>query len=107
MFKPTLTVTTLAAIVFTLSHADITQAESISRIKLLADVCGVCHGTDGRGAGKIPKINEGEVKVGDFNDTMHGFASGEERSTVMGSIAKGLPEGDFKLLADYFSTLKP
>lgn len=107
MFKHTLITSSLMTVFITLLLTSTANAENISRIELLADVCGVCHGTDGRGAGKIPKLNEGEVKVDDFTETLHGFASGEERSTVMGTIAKGLSEDDFKLLADYFSTLKP
>lgn len=107
MLKPTLITSSLITVFITLLLTSTANAESISRIKLLADVCGVCHGTDGRGAGKIPKLNEGEVKVDDFTDTMHGFASGEERATVMDRIAKGVREDDFKLLADYFSTLNP
>lgn len=82
------------------------RAEDISRVKLLADACAVCHGTNGRGSKKIPKLNEGEVKVNDFVETMHGFVSGEERATVMDKIAKGLQEEDYKLLADYFYGLK-
>lgn len=107
MIKPSFIATTLVAGFISMSWlASTAQAEDISRIKLLADACAVCHGTDGRGSKKIPKLNEGEVKVDDFIETMHGFASGEEKATIMDKIAKGLQEEDYKLLADYFYGLK-
>jgi cytochrome subunit of sulfide dehydrogenase len=107
MFKTTLIATSLMTVFISMLLTSAANAESISRLQLLADVCAVCHGTDGRGANKVPKLNEGELKVDDFTSTMHGFVSGEERATVMDRIAKGLKEDDFKLLADYFATLKP
>lgn len=106
MFKHASTATTLIAGIFSLlCFSNSAWALDVSKVRLLADVCAVCHGTDGRGGGKIPKL-KGELKVDDFVQTMQGFASGEERATVMDRVAKGLAEDDFKLLADYFATLK-
>jgi len=101
-----LTTALIVSFVTALSLTVPARAEGIDRIKLLADACAVCHGTDGRGSKKIPKLNEGEVKVDDFVETLHGFASGEEKATVMDKIAKGLQEDDYKLLAEYFYGLK-
>lgn len=107
MIKPSLIANTLVVgFVSMLWLASPAQAEDISRIKLLADACAVCHGTDGRGSKRVPKLNEGELKINDFVETMHGFASGEERSTVMEHIAKGLNEEDYKLLAEHFAGSK-
>lgn len=105
MFKPTLMVTTLAAIVFTLSHTSITQAEGISRAMMLANSCAACHGTDGRGSKKIPKLR-GE-KAEDIIEEMNGFKEGgDKKVTVMEHIAKGYTDEEVELMANYFSGLK-
>lgn len=77
------------------------QAEEITRVTMLATMCAICHGKDGKGAQKIPKLQE--LEVSDFVDTMKGFRSGEEKSTVMGRIAKGFTDEEYQMLADYFA----
>jgi len=107
MVKSSFIATTLVSTIISIvCFSNTAQAEGISRIKLLADACAVCHGPDGRGSKKIPKLNEGELKISDFVETMQGFTTGEGRPTVMQHIAKGLNEADYKLLAEYFSGSK-
>lgn len=81
------------------------QAESPSRVQMIANACAVCHGTDGRGSKKIPKLR-GELEIKDFVLTMKGFKTGEEKSTLMDRIAKGFTDEDIELLAEYFADLK-
>jgi len=83
--------TIAAALMTVVLPVHLLRAEVPGRVEVLANACAVCHGTDGRGAQKIPKLN-GELKVFDFVITMKGYANGTERSTVMGRIAKGLTE---------------
>jgi cytochrome c553 len=81
------------------------QAESLSRVAVLASACNACHGIDGRGANKIPKLRG--LKVRDFVATMKGFQNGTEKSTIMDRIAKAYAEEDIQLLAEHFASLKP
>lgn len=105
MFKPILAVATLAAIFLSLSYTGVTQAEGISRAMMLANSCAACHGTDGRGSLKIPKLR-GE-KVEDIIQEMNGFKEGgDKKVTVMEHIAKGYTDEEVDLMANYFSGLK-
>ncbi len=105
MLKPTFTVTTLAGIIFTLSHASITQAEGLSKAMMLANSCAACHGTDGRGSKKIPKLRGEEVE--DIIEEMNGFKEGgDKKVTVMEHIAKGYTDEEVELMANYFYGLK-
>ena len=69
---------------------------------MLADTCAGCHGTDGASTGpaapSIAGLSE-EYMV----DTMNAFKSGERGSTIMGRIAKGYSEEEFKLMASVFA----
>lgn len=69
---------------------------------MLADTCAGCHGTDGASAGpatpSIAGLSE-EYMV----DSMKDFKSGERSSTIMGRIAKGYSEEEFKLMAAVFA----
>ena len=77
---------------------------SISRAKLLAVTCVACHGPDGSGSKRIPKIKDLDTK--DFIATMKGFQTGEEKSTIMNRYAEGYSDSDIKLLAQYFAQIK-
>lgn len=80
------------------------QAEDGSlRVDLMASFCFSCHGQGAKGALKMPPLNE--LKSSDIRESMIGFKSGEERSTVMEGIAKDLSKADIALLAEYFAAL--
>jgi cytochrome c553 len=79
-------------------------AQGVSQIDLLASTCATCHGPDGRGSGKIPKL-KGEDKD-DLTESLSGFKSGSEKSTIMGRHAKALSDDEIQQLADYFAGLK-
>jgi sulfide dehydrogenase cytochrome subunit len=69
---------------------------------MLADTCAGCHGTDGASAGPATPSIAGNSEVY-MVDTMMAFKSGERPSTVMGRIAKGYSEEEFKLMGSYFA----
>ena len=77
--------------------------DSQLRTELMASYCFSCHGQGGKGALTIPPLND--LKSSDIKESMIGFKSGEERSTVMEGIAKDFSKEDIMLLADYFETL--
>jgi sulfide dehydrogenase cytochrome subunit len=82
----------------------VAQAAGISRAAMLANSCAACHGPDGRGAKKIPKLKGLDAK--DIIETMKGFQTGEEKSTVMDRHAKGYTDQEIKLMANYFAKFK-
>jgi len=94
-----------ATLLVGLLQAGVSAAAVPAQVEVLANACSVCHGTDGHGGGKIPKLNS-ELEVFDFIVTMKGYAAGTERATVMDRIAKGLTEDEIRQLAEYFATLE-
>jgi len=69
---------------------------------MLADTCAGCHGTDGASTGPATPSIAGNSETY-MVDTMMAFKSGERPSTVMGRIAKGYSEEEFKLMASVFA----
>jgi len=69
---------------------------------MLADTCAGCHGTDGVSTGPATPSLAGMSEVY-MVDSMNAFKSGERSSTVMGRIAKGYSEEEFKLMASVFA----
>jgi sulfide dehydrogenase cytochrome subunit len=68
---------------------------------MLANTCAGCHGTAGASSGPAAPTIAGLSKDY-FVETMQGFSSGEIPSTIMGRIAKGYSDDEFKAMADYF-----
>ena len=78
------------------------QLSAAPTATMLADTCAGCHGTDGASTGPAtPSIAGNSVTY--TVDTMMAFKSGERPSTVMGRIAKGYSEEEFKLMASVFA----
>ena len=69
---------------------------------MLADTCAGCHGTDGASAGPATPSLAGMSEIY-LVDTMLAFKSGERPSTIMGRIAKGYSEEEFKLMGSVFA----
>ena len=69
---------------------------------MLADTCAGCHGTDGASTGPATPSLAGMSEIY-IVDSMKAFKSGERASTVMGRIAKGYSEEEFKLMASVFA----
>ena len=77
-------------------------ADGVSRRVILSNNCVTCHGPDGRGAKKIPKLKG--LSATDIIQSMNGFQTGEEKSTIMMRHAKGYTDEDIKLMAEYFAS---
>lgn len=94
-FIPMLTIVWSVSV---MADSEITQSE------VLAQQCFVCHGSKGEGAGKIPELRG--LEKSDIVESLLGFKSGEEKSTIMERYAKAYSNTEIQLLADYFSALK-
>jgi len=79
-----------------------TQAQAVEQGELLASMCVTCHGPDGRGSKKIPKLKG--LEMSDIVESMKGFKTGEESSTIMDRHAKGYTDKEIQLMAEYFAT---
>lgn len=78
-----------------------TPAQAVERAELLVSMCVTCHGPDGAGSKKIPKLKG--LKVSDIIESMKGFSTGEESSTIMIHHAKGYTDEEVRLMAEYFA----
>jgi sulfide dehydrogenase cytochrome subunit len=78
------------------------QSQAAPTATMLADTCAGCHGTDGASTGPATPSLAGNSEIYTV-DTMNAFKSGERPSTVMGRIAKGYSEEEFKLMGSYFA----
>lgn len=74
-------------------------AQSIDE-QTLAEPCAGCHGSDGTSVAGAPTI--ANLTVDYFVLVMKEYAEGKRASTVMGRIAKGYTETEFKAMAMYF-----
>ena len=79
-----------------------TASQAVERSELLSSMCVTCHGPDGKGSNKIPKLRG--LDVSDIVESMNGFKSGEESSTIMKRHAKGYTAEEIKLMAEYFAS---
>ncbi len=72
---------------------------------MLANTCNGCHGPFGNSFGPgIPSIaGNSETYV---TDKMLAYKSGDMPSTIMGNIAKGYSEDEFKLMGSYYAQQK-
>ncbi len=80
------------------------NAAEITKIDIIVSTCFTCHGVDGIGSGKIPELKG--LKKSDITESLFGFASGDEKSTIMGRHAKAYSKEEINQLATYFSSLK-
>jgi sulfide dehydrogenase cytochrome subunit len=109
MIKHTLSKALLAAILAVCSLSVAVAADKEKKPELLTgasasmlgNTCAGCHGSDGASSGPASPTIAGLSKDY-FVETMQGFASDEIPSTIMGRIAKGYSDEEFKLMADYF-----
>ena len=78
------------------------SAAPLPTATMLADTCAGCHGTDGASTGPATPSIAGLSEIY-MVDSMKAFKSGERTSTIMGRIAKGYSEEEFKLMASVFA----
>ncbi|WP_138933442.1 c-type cytochrome [Roseovarius arcticus] len=72
-------------------------------IRLLADSCAACHGTDGNSPGSIDELDD--IKREEFVEEMNEFKYEQGKGRIMGPIARGITDAQIQALADYFQTL--
>ncbi len=77
------------------------SATADDRTPLLAQACAGCHGQDGAGMGRVPRI--AAYDRDDFILVWEQFREGERPATIMGRIARGYTAEEIAVLADYFS----
>ena len=94
------TLTTLALLIAPVTA----QSDGITRVEMLVCTCFNCHGPGGRGSGRIPELRD--LDASDVRESLYGFRTGEEKSTIMQHHAKGLTEEEIQLIADYFGALE-
>jgi len=78
--------------------------KNITLEQSLAQQCFVCHGLKGEGVGKIPELRG--LEKSDIVESLLGFKSRDEKSTVMKHYADAYTRKEIELLAEYFSTLE-
>ena len=70
---------------------------------LLAEMCGTCHGPDGRSPGSIPALvplNEEAMRA-----FLLAYRAGDLEATVMDRIARALTDAEIEGLARHFGNL--
>jgi sulfide dehydrogenase cytochrome subunit len=77
------------------------SAAADDRTPLLAQACAGCHGQNGTGMGRVPRISGYDRD--DFVLVWEQFREGERTATIMGRIARGYTADEIAVLADYFS----
>lgn len=80
------------------------NGDGVTRGAVLANSCAACHGTDGRGSGRIPRIND--FSKGDLVEVMRELRKGGESVTIMDRHAKGYTDEEVAMIADHYAGLK-
>jgi len=80
-------------------------AHAQDRAQQLASACAICHGTDGRGDGKVLPPLAGMPRE-HIASQMRAFRDGQRPATVMHQIAKGYTDEQIDALAAYFAAQK-
>lgn len=73
---------------------------------MISNACAGCHGTNGASAGLSMPVLAGQDKDV-IVESMKEFKSGKRPSTIMGRLAKGYGDADFKAMGEFFSKQKP
>ena len=81
------------------------QAQAQDRPRQLASACAICHGTDGRGDGKVLPPLAGMPRE-HIASQMRAFRDGARPATVMHQIAKGYTDEQIDNLAAFFNAQK-
>ena len=77
-------------------------AHAQDRPRQLASACAICHGTDGRGDGKVLPPLAGMPRE-HIASQMRAFRDGSRPATVMHQIAKGYTDEQIDTLAAFLS----
>jgi len=93
----------VSGITASLLLTNIVMAAAPDKAKIMADACQTCHGPNGTGSGKIPELKG--LEKSDITESLLGFKSGDEKSTIMGRYVKALSDDEINMLAEYFAAL--
>jgi cytochrome subunit of sulfide dehydrogenase len=80
-------------------------AQAQDRPRQLASACAICHGTDGRGDGKVLPPLAGMPRD-HIASQMRAFRDGQRPATVMHQVAKGYTDEQIDALATWFAAQK-
>jgi len=72
----------------------------------MAHTCAACHGTFGR-LGDESYVPLAGLPAAQFVKTMAAFREGRRPSTLMGLIARGFSESDFRAMGEFFAAVEP
>jgi cytochrome c553 len=75
------------------AHADMS-------VKVMADACAGCHGTDGASAGAMPAFNNKAADV--IEKALLEYKTGAKEATVMDRITKGYSDEQLKAISVFY-----
>ncbi len=78
------------------------SASAEPTVKMQADTCAMCHGTDGQSTGSVDDLFGLETE--EFIEEMQEFRA-EGKGRLMAVIAKGYNDSQIKAMARYFESL--
>lgn len=110
MNQTVLSKTTLAAIWLAMGMVVSIGAQAQPRepsplqVSIWASSCMACHGPEGRAEGTGLTI--GGRPADDLLGKLMGYKSGQLQATIMHQHTRGYSDGELRLIANYFSSLK-
>ena len=78
-------------------------AEPEPTAALLAEMCGTCHGPDGRSPGAIPSLAPLNAEA--VSAFLLAYRAGDIEATVMDRIARALTDAEIESLARHFGDI--
>ena len=79
------------------------SAEEPVPADLLAEMCGTCHGPDGRSPGSIPSLAPLSAEA--LRVFLLAYRAGSIEATVMDRIARALTDAEIEALARHFGNM--
>ena len=79
------------------------SAEEPVPAALLAEMCGTCHGPDGRSPGSIPSLAPLSAEA--LRVFLLAYRAGSIEATVMDRIARALTDAEIEALARHFGNM--
>ena len=79
------------------------SAEELEPAGLLAEMCGTCHGPDGRSPGSIPSLAPLSAEA--VRAFLIAHRAGNVEATVMDRIARALTDAEIEALARHFGNV--
>lgn len=77
-------------------------ASAAPSAEMMANTCAMCHGTDGKAAGKMEKLYG--KRAGKIADELFEFKQ-ENKGRIMAPIVKAYTDEQIRMIAKYFESL--